>query len=83
MDRIVYAVFKAGYDHRMDFARIALDETGTGVFEHKVIKNVWASLLVYENIKNQKTVGPISPRPRDRDHRDRPAPRADPGHDPA
>jgi acetaldehyde dehydrogenase/alcohol dehydrogenase len=60
VDRIVYAVFKAGYDHRMDFARQALDETGTGVFEHKVIKNVWASLLVYENIRNQKTVGPIS-----------------------
>jgi acyl-CoA reductase-like NAD-dependent aldehyde dehydrogenase len=38
VDRIVYAVFKAGYDHRMDFARQALDETGTGVFEHKVIK---------------------------------------------
>lgn len=60
VDRIVYAVFKAGYDHRLEFARIALDETGTGVFEHKVIKNVWASLLVYEHIKNQKTVGPIS-----------------------
>lgn len=60
VDRIVYAVFKAGYDHRLEFARIALDETGTGVFEHKVIKNVWASLLVYENIKNQKTVGAIS-----------------------
>jgi len=60
VDRIVAAVFRAGYDHRLDFARMALDETGTGVFEHKVIKNVWASLLVYENIRGQKTVGPIS-----------------------
>jgi len=60
VDRVVHAVFKCGYDHRIDFARMAFEETGTGVLEHKVIKNVWASLLVYENIKNQKTVGAIS-----------------------
>ncbi len=60
VDRVVRAVFRCGYDHRIDFARLAFEETGTGVLEHKVIKNVWASLLVYENIKNQKTVGAIS-----------------------
>ncbi|MGD0782020.1 MAG: aldehyde dehydrogenase family protein [Candidatus Aminicenantales bacterium] len=60
VDRVVHAVFKCGYDHRIDFARMAFEETGTGVLEHKVIKNVWASLLVYENIKNQRTVGAIS-----------------------
>jgi len=63
VDRIVHAVFKAGYDNRIEFARQAFEETGTGRLEHKVIKNVWASLLVYENIKNQKTVGIISEDP--------------------
>jgi acetaldehyde dehydrogenase/alcohol dehydrogenase len=60
VDRIVRAVFRCGYDHRLEFARMAYEETGIGVLEHKVLKNIWASLLVYEHIKGQKTVGAIS-----------------------
>jgi len=59
VDHIVKAVFVAAFNARLDLARLAHEETGIGVFKHKVIKNVWASLLVYENIKNQKTVGEI------------------------
>lgn len=59
VDRIVDAVFKAAFDARLDLAQNTLDETGIGIFEHKIIKNCWGSLLVYENIKNQKTVGEI------------------------
>jgi acetaldehyde dehydrogenase/alcohol dehydrogenase len=60
VDRIVRAVFRRAYDQRLELARMAHEETGIGVFEHKVIKNIWASLLVYEHIKGQKTVGVIS-----------------------
>ena len=60
VDRIVKATFEAAYDARLDLARLAIRETGIGVFEHKVLKNIWASLLVYENIKDQKTVGEIA-----------------------
>jgi len=60
VDHIVDAVFKAAFNARLELAQLTLDETGIGIFEHKIIKNCWASLLVYENIKNQKTVGEIS-----------------------
>jgi acetaldehyde dehydrogenase/alcohol dehydrogenase len=59
VDKIVHAVFKTAYDSRLDFARRALEETNIGIFEDKVSKNIWASLLVYEHIKHQKTVGAI------------------------
>ena len=86
VDRIVEAVYHAAYDNRLELARQALDETGAGVFEHKVVKNAWASLLVYEDIRARKTVGRGRPRSRDRDHGDRAAEgtgsRDDPGHEP-
>jgi len=62
-DRIVEAVFKAGFDNRVRLAKMAWEETGMGVWEHKVIKNVLGTQLVYESIRNQKTVGVISSDP--------------------
>jgi acetaldehyde dehydrogenase/alcohol dehydrogenase len=59
-DRIVRAVYVAAMDNRVRLARMAAEETGIGFEPHKVIKNVIASQLVYEYIKNQKTVGVIS-----------------------
>ncbi|MBT3182604.1 MAG: aldehyde dehydrogenase family protein [Deltaproteobacteria bacterium] len=59
-DRIVEAVYRAALSNRVRLARMAVEETCLGVFEDKVIKNVVASQLVYENIKNEKTVGIIS-----------------------
>ncbi|MFH0842639.1 MAG: aldehyde dehydrogenase family protein [Bacteroidota bacterium] len=59
-DNIVAAVFKAGFNNRIKLAKMAHEETGLGVFEHKILKNVLATQLVYENIQNEKTVGVIS-----------------------
>lgn len=59
-DNIVAAVFKAGFNNRIKLAKMAHEETGLGVFEHKILKNVLATQLVYENIRNEKTVGIIS-----------------------
>ncbi len=59
-DRIVRAVYEAAYDARLELARLAHEETGIGVYEHKVVKNAWASLLVYEDIRERKTVGTLS-----------------------
>jgi acetaldehyde dehydrogenase/alcohol dehydrogenase len=36
---------------------MAAEETGIGMFEHKVVKNAWASLLVFEDIRHRRTVG--------------------------
>jgi acetaldehyde dehydrogenase/alcohol dehydrogenase len=56
-DRIVHAIHEATLAQRVELARMAFDETGIGVFEHKVMKNGWASLLVYEDIRPRRTVG--------------------------
>jgi acyl-CoA reductase-like NAD-dependent aldehyde dehydrogenase len=63
-DRIVESVFKAGFSNRIKLAKMAHEETGMGVWEHKVIKNVLGTQLVYESIRNEKTVGVISYDPR-------------------
>ncbi len=59
-DKIVESVFKAGFNCRVNLAKMAHEETGMGVWEHKVIKNVLATQLVYESIKDEKTVGVIA-----------------------
>jgi acetaldehyde dehydrogenase / alcohol dehydrogenase len=59
VDRIVEAVFEAAWNARHELARLAVEETQMGVFEHKVIKNSYASLLVYEDIRPRRTVGVI------------------------
>ncbi len=59
-DRIVENVFEAGFNARVKLAKMAAEETGIGIWQHKVIKNVVASQLVYESIKDEKTVGVIS-----------------------
>jgi acetaldehyde dehydrogenase/alcohol dehydrogenase len=59
-DRIVRAVYQAGFNARVKLAKMAHEETGMGRWEDKVIKNVVATQLVYEDIKDLKTVGIVS-----------------------
>src|SRR5512133_2818316 len=59
-DAIVKSVFEAAFNSRVTLAKMAQQETGLGIWEHKVLKNVVASQLVYEDIKDLKTVGIIS-----------------------
>lgn len=60
IDRVIGEVYRAGFAARISLARMAREETGLGVFEHKVMKNVLATHMVYEDIKDEKTVGVIS-----------------------
>jgi len=41
-------------------ARMAVDETGFGIYEHKTVKNRFASRTVYDSIKDIRTVGIIN-----------------------
>mgnify|MGYP005853753697 CR=1 FL=1 len=63
-DAIVRGVYLAALGERIRLAKMAHEETGIGIWEHKVIKNVIAAQLVYEDIKDQKTVGLISEDPK-------------------
>lgn len=59
-DRIVRAVYKAGFAARVSLAKMAAEETGLGKWQDKVFKNVVATQYVYEDIKDLKTVGILS-----------------------
>ncbi len=59
-DRIVERVAEAAFLARVDLAKMAVEETGLGRWEDKVIKNVLASKLTYEEIKNIPTAGVIA-----------------------
>ena len=59
-DRIVKAAHLAGLNSRVKLAKMAVEETGIGKWEDKVLKNVVATQYVYEDIKDLKTVGVIS-----------------------
>ena len=59
-DRIVNAVHRAAFNQRVRLAKLAHEETGIGRWEDKVIKNVVAAQLVYEDIKDLKTAGIVS-----------------------
>jgi acetaldehyde dehydrogenase / alcohol dehydrogenase len=60
IDEIVKAMALAGLDQHMPLAKLAIEETKRGVYEDKIIKNIFATEYVYHNIKNNKTVGIIS-----------------------
>ena len=58
-DRIVEAVYQAGYRKRTHLAKLAHRETKLGNWKDKVVKNTIATQNVYEDIKDLKTVGVV------------------------
>ena len=62
-DQIVEAVYRAGFNSRVPLAKMAFEETHLGVLKDKIIKNVIATRVVYQDLKNQKTAGVISEDP--------------------
>lgn len=60
IDAIVKAMTLAGLDKHMELAKMAVEETGRGVYEDKITKNMFATEYVYHSIKNEKTVGVIA-----------------------
>lgn len=60
IDEIVKRMALAGLDQHMPLAKLAVEETNRGVYEDKIIKNMFATEYVYHNIKYNKTVGIIN-----------------------
>lgn len=54
IDKIVYAMSLAGLDNYMTLAKMAVEETGRGVFEDKMVKNIFATEYIWNSIKNEK-----------------------------
>ncbi len=59
VDKIVNAMALAGLDHHMELAKMAIEETNRGVYEDKVIKNIFATEYIWHSIKDEKTAGII------------------------
>jgi len=60
VDRVCSAMAEAAFLGAERLGRMAAEETGFGVPEHKKIKNEFASKHVWESIKDIKTVGIIN-----------------------
>ena len=59
VDKIIRTMTLAGVDNHMILAKHAFEETKRGVYEDKIIKNLFATEYIYHSIKDQKTVGII------------------------
>ncbi len=60
VDNITKAMSMAGLEHHMELAKLAVEETGRGIYEDKITKNMFATEYVYHSIKYEKTVGIIN-----------------------
>lgn len=59
VDKIFKAVALAANTARIPLAKLAVEETGMGIVEDKIIKNHFASEFIYNKYKNDKTCGVI------------------------
>ncbi|MDL0437048.1 MULTISPECIES: bifunctional acetaldehyde-CoA/alcohol dehydrogenase [unclassified Niallia] len=60
VDHIVKEMALAGLDKHMYLAKLAVEETGRGIYEDKITKNIFATEYIYHSLKYDKTVGIIS-----------------------
>lgn len=59
VDKIFFAAASAANKARIPLAKMAVEETGMGVVEDKVIKNNYAAEYIYNAYKDTKTCGVI------------------------
>lgn len=59
VDEAVKVVAKTIFDNAEVLAELAIDETGMGVYEHKVNKNKGKARIIWHSLKNKKSVGII------------------------
>ena len=59
VDQIFKAAAIAANQARIPLAQMAVEETGMGVVEDKIIKNHYAAEYIYNKYKNEKTVGVV------------------------
>jgi len=59
VDKLVRAVARVVYDNAEPLARMAVEETGMGVYEDKVAKNRGKASIIWNSLKGKKSVGII------------------------
>ena len=59
VDKITKAMALAGLSAQSELAKMAIEETGRGIYEDKVTKNIFSTEYIWHSIKHEKTVGII------------------------
>ena len=59
VDEIFKAAAIAANSVRIPLAKMAVEETGMGIVEDKVIKNHYAAEYIYNKYRNEKTCGVV------------------------
>ncbi|MFO7937956.1 MAG: bifunctional acetaldehyde-CoA/alcohol dehydrogenase [Kiritimatiellia bacterium] len=60
VDAVFRAAALAANEERIILAKMAVEETGMGIVEDKVIKNHFAAEFIYNKYRNEKTCGELS-----------------------
>jgi acetaldehyde dehydrogenase/alcohol dehydrogenase len=60
VDEIVKQMALIALENHVHLAKLAVEETKKGIFEDKISKNMFATEMIYNSIRNLKTVGIIS-----------------------
>lgn len=63
VDRVVRSIAEACEENAARLAKLAVEETGFGIYEDKILKNLLGSRITYESIKDMKTVGILKKTP--------------------
>lgn len=63
VDKIFLAAATAANKQRIPLAKLAVEETGMGIVEDKIIKNHFASEEIYNKYRDAKTCGVIDENP--------------------
>ena len=63
VDACVKAIARVIYENAEHFAKMAVEETGMGVYEDKIKKNMGKSKVIWNNLKTKKTVGIVEDDP--------------------
>ena len=59
VDRVVKALARVVFNNAEELAKMAVDETGMGIFEDKIKKNQSKARIIWHSLKGKKSVGII------------------------
>lgn len=60
IDHICHQMVLAALDNHMKLAKMAVEETKRGIYEDKIIKNMFSTEYIWHSIKDMKTVGIVN-----------------------
>jgi acetaldehyde dehydrogenase / alcohol dehydrogenase len=60
VDEVVKQMALTGLENHVNLAKMAVEETKRGILEDKIAKNMFATEMIYNSIRNLKTAGIIS-----------------------